>query len=86
MGKPTFCTKVQISFAVTEKLISAYVFATVIVQPLYFLIQNFKLLHVYSVTVQPGLYQTWSEITMLVFQHSGSNIRVKVLHRLKQKQ
>ena len=44
MRKPAFAyakTKVQISCAVTAQLISAFVFATEIVQPLYFL--NLKL-------------------------------------------
>ena len=44
--KPAFCickkTKTQISFAVTAKLISAFVFATRIVQPLYFLNTKFQ--------------------------------------------
>ena len=40
-------TKTQISFAVTAKLISAFVFATWIVQSLFFL--------------NPGLCGTWSE-------------------------
>ena len=47
MGKPIICigeNKVQISFAVTAKLISAFVFATQIVQSLSSYIQNFKLL------------------------------------------
>ena len=35
-------TKTQISFAVTEKLISAFVFATRIVQYLYFLNAKFQ--------------------------------------------
>ena len=38
----------QISFAVTAKLISAFVFATWIVQSLYFLIRNFKPLAISS--------------------------------------
>ena len=44
MRKPAFAyakTKTQISFAVTAKLISAFVFATQIVQSLYFLNTNF---------------------------------------------
>ena len=44
--KPTFCicvkTKTQISFAVTAKLISAFVFATQILQLLYFLNPEFQ--------------------------------------------
>ena len=46
MGKPTICiyarTKTQISFAVTAKLISAFVFATRIVQFLFYLNQKFQ--------------------------------------------
>ena len=45
MRKPAFCiceTKTQISFAVTAKLISAFVFATRIVQSLYFLNLKFQ--------------------------------------------
>ena len=44
MRKPAFAhakTKTQISFAVTAKLISAFVFATQIVQSLYFLNTKF---------------------------------------------
>ena len=46
--KPTFCnfayakTKTQISFAVTAKLISIFVFATQIMQSLYFLNLKFQ--------------------------------------------
>ena len=47
MRKPDFCinyakTKTQISFAVTAKLTSAFVFATRIVQSLYFLNPKFQ--------------------------------------------
>ena len=45
MRKPVFAyakTKTQISFAVTAKLISAFVFATQIVQSLYFLNPKFQ--------------------------------------------
>ena len=45
MRKPGFAyakTKTQISFAVTAKLISAFVFATRIVQSLFFLNPKFK--------------------------------------------
>ena len=62
MRKPVFCicdTKRQISFAVTAKLISAFVFATWIVQSLYFLNTKFQassnLLRLYSlICVGPG--------------------------------
>ena len=63
MRKPTFCiyakTKTQISFTVTAKLISAFVFTTQIVQSLYFLNSKFQasshLLRLYSpVCVGPG--------------------------------
>ena len=52
-------TKTQISFAVTAKLVSAFVFATHIVQPLYFLYTKFQassyLVWLYSlVCVGPG--------------------------------
>ena len=58
--KPTFCIyankKTQISFEVTAKLISAFVFATQIVQSLYFINQNFQaFLWLYSlICVEPG--------------------------------
>ena len=45
MGKPTICiceTKTQISFTVTAKLISAFVFATRIVQSLFYLNPKFQ--------------------------------------------
>ena len=45
MGKPTICigkTKAQISFAVTAKLISAFVFSTRIVQFLFYLNPKFQ--------------------------------------------
>ena len=50
-------TKTQISFAVTAKLISAFVFATRIVQFLFYLnIRNFKLLHVGLFCACTGLF------------------------------
>ena len=62
MRKPAFCTcetKTQMSFAVTAKLISVFVFATRIVQSLYFLNPRFQasnhLLWLYRpVCVGPG--------------------------------
>ena len=62
MRKPAFCIcekKTQISFAVTAKLISAFVFAIRIVQSLYYLNPKFQasshLLWLYSpVCVGPG--------------------------------
>ena len=48
--KPAFCiceNKTQISFAVTAKLISAFVFATWIVQSLFYQIKNFKPLAIF---------------------------------------
>ena len=52
------CEKnMQISFAVTAKLISAFVYATQIVHFLFFLNPKFQA----SVTVQPGLCQTCTE-------------------------
>ena len=66
-------TKTQISFAVTAKLISAFVFATQIVQSLYFLNPKFQasshLLWLYSpVYVGPG-----RKPRRPVFSQRGSN-------------
>ena len=50
MRKPAFAyakTKMQISFAVTAKLISLFVFATWIVQSLFYLNPNFKPLAIF---------------------------------------
>ena len=51
MRKPAFCiyakTKTQISFAITAKLISAFVFATWIVHPSTSYIRNFKPLAIF---------------------------------------
>ena len=49
------------SNAVTAQLISAFVFATYIVQCLYFLNLKFQAFS-HLVAVQPGLCRTWSEI------------------------
>ena len=74
-------TKTQISFAVTAKLISAFVFATQIVQFLYFLNLKFQasshLLWQYSpVCVGPG-----RKPRRLVFSERGSNDHeCKILH------
>ena len=54
-------TKMQISFAVTAKLISAFVFATRIVQFLYFINPKFQASSRSSVGAQASLCQTWSE-------------------------
>ena len=51
----------QISFAVSAKLISAFVFATQIVQFLFFLKSKISSLLSSPVAKQPGLCQTWSE-------------------------
>ena len=76
MRKPAFAyakTKTQISFAVTAKLISAFVFATLIVQSLYFINTTFQassyLLWLYSlVCVGPG-----RKPRRPVFSQRGSN-------------
>ena len=66
-------TKALISFAVTAKLISAFVFATRIVQSLCFLNPKFQvsshLLWLYSLV----WCQTWSESILLVFSRCGSH-------------
>ena len=78
MGKPTICigdlTKAQISFAVTAKLISAFVFATRIVQFLFYLNPKFQASSSFPVLVQVGLCRTCSETTLLVFPRGGSNV------------
>ena len=78
MIKPGFRTKTQISFAVTAKLISAFVFATQIVQSLYFLSTKFQasshLLWLYSpVCVGPG-----RKPRRPVFSQRGSNEKAMV--------
>ena len=81
MRKPTFCicekTKTHISFAVTAKLISAFVFAKQIVQSLNFLDTKFQassyLLWLYSlVCVRPG-----RKPRRPVFSQRGSNGKMK---------
>ena len=80
MRKPVFAnakTKSQISFAVTAKLISAFVFATRIVESLYFLHPKFQasshLLWLYRpVCVGPG----WKPRT-LVFSQRGSILQLE---------
>ena len=52
-------TKTQVSFAVTAKLISAFLFAKRIVQSLYFLYTKFQ--EISCVVSQPGLCWTWLE-------------------------
>ena len=76
-------TKTQNSFAVTAKLISAFVFATSIVQSLFFLDPKFQasshLLCVYSsVCVIPG-----RKLRKPVFSQRGSNMRSSVSRSLK---
>ena len=67
------------SFAVTAKLICAFVFATRIVQFLFYLNPKFQVSSSFSVTVQVGLYRTWSETTLLVFPRGGSYTNVTEL-------
>ena len=59
-------TKAQISFAVNAKLISAFVFATGMVQFLFFLNPKFQA-SIYLVTARAGLRQTWSETLKTAF-------------------
>ena len=78
MRKPRFPyvkTKTQISFAVTAKLISAFVFATWIVQYLFFLNTKFPasshLQWLYSlVSVRPD------QNTNCWFSHAGAQLRI----------
>ena len=71
-------TKAQISFAVTVKLISAFVFSTLIVQFLYFLNTKFPVSSC-LLLVQPGLCPTCLETKLLVFPRGGSNIKTPIL-------
>ena len=61
-------TKAQISIPVTANLISAFVFATWIVQFLYLLNPKFPASsHLPSVAAQAGSWQTWSETPKTAF-------------------
>ena len=67
MRKPTICigeneAAVQISFAVTANLISAFVFATWIKLFLFYLYPKY-----HAVTVQPDLCRTWSKTQIVGF-------------------
>ena len=85
MRKPVLAyakTKTQISFAVTAKLYSAFIFASRIVQSLYFLNTKFQasnhLLWMYSpVCVGPG-----QKPRRPVFSQRGSNMKSKKLPRI----
>ena len=66
-------TKTQISFAVTAKIISAFVFATRIVQFLYFLNPKVQVSSLLLGAVQAGSCRTWSKTQIVGF----------VTHRLK---
>ena len=65
-------TKTQISLAVTAKLISVFVFATRIVQSLYFLNPKFQASGHLVWLCSPVCVKTWSETTLLVFSRRGS--------------
>ena len=54
-------TKAKINFTVTTKLSNAFVFATWIVQFLYFLNPKFPASN-HLLSVQPGLCETWSTL------------------------
>ena len=63
MRKPDFAhakTKAQFSYAVTAQLISAFIFATQIVQLLFVLNPKFQASVPFPMTVQVGLCQTLS--------------------------
>ena len=79
MGKPTICIgekkgadQLRGNCEVTAKLISAFVFATWIVQFLYFLNPEFPASYQSFVTLQPGLCRTWLEPKLLVYSRTGS--------------
>ena len=74
MRKLDFCLgekKEQISFAVTAKLISTFVFATPIVQFHFFLNLKFQVSYPSSVGAQAGFCQTWSETQIVCFVMHG---------------
>ena len=72
----------QISFAVTAKLISAFVFTTWIVQSLYYLHPKISSLEPSSVAVQPGLFGTWSETPKTGFLITWLNSLLQIIpHR-----
>ena len=60
-------TKAQISCAVTVQLISAFVFATWILQYLIFLKPKLQASRIFSVTVQAGLCWAWLETEIVSF-------------------
>ena len=77
MGKPTICigeNKGADQLRGNAKMISAFVFATRIVQFLFYLYRNFKLLALFCACIQVGLCQTCSKTTLLVFPRGGSII------------
>ena len=74
MGKPTICigeNKTQISCAVTAQLISAFV-STI---PL-LLVSKISSFLPSSMSVQPGLCQTWSETQIVGLSRTGSIVCV----------
>ena len=76
MRKPDFClckNKGQISFVVTAQLMSAFVFATGIVQSLPLLNPKFQASSFFSVAVRAGFCQTWSETPKTGFLASWLN-------------
>ena len=91
--KPAFAyakTKTQISCAVTAQLISAFVFATLIEQPLHFLNPKFRasshLLLLYSrfVSDLASLFLTWSltlKTCCLPIRHKTNFVKMHILGR-----
>ena len=78
MGKPTICigeNKDADRLRSNCEADHAFVFATRIVQFLYFLNSKFPV----SVLVQPDLCQTCSETTLLVFPRGGSDLIIAPL-------
>ena len=71
MGKPTICKGENKD---ADQLISVVVFATRIVQFLFYLNPKFQASSSFSVLVQVGLCRTCSETTLLVFPRGSSNV------------
>ena len=77
-------TKAQISFADTAKLISAFVFATQIVQFLFFLNPKFQASSLLLTLYRPVCVRPGRKPRRLVFSHRGSYVVGAFYHLQKQ--
>ena len=79
MRKPDFCLCLQISFAVTAKLISAFVFATRIVQFLFYLNPKFQASSSFLSLYRPVCVGPGRKPRSPVFSRRGSNASKHVI-------